>query len=183
MCFIKGFLKRLCITVYLTFLRNTSSLLMNNLDLEKSHSSYIALMTLMDKFIESLDKGKYIMGIFLDFSKAFDTVDHEILLRKIYHYGIRGFAYDWFYSYLSDCKQYVTYNGFSSATKCVTCGVPQWSILGPLLFLIVLMISAVCVNILHLYYLLMIPTYFVVKMTLVLWKRRWVYTDINLVES
>ena len=93
-------------------------------------------MTLMDKFIESLDKGEYIMGIFLDFSKAFDTVDHEILVKKLYHHGMRSSAYDWFYSYLSDRKQYVTYNLFSSATICVTCGVPQGSILGPLLFLI-----------------------------------------------
>ena len=120
----------------LNFLEEHKFFVNEQFGFRKSHSSYMALMTLMDKLIESLDKGEYIMGIFLDFSKAFDTVDHEILLKKLYHYGIRGSAYDWFYSYLSDRKQYVTYNGFSSATKCVTCGVPQGSILGPLLFLI-----------------------------------------------
>ena len=71
----------------------------------KSHSSYMALMTLTDKLIESLDKKEYIIGIFLDFSKAFDTVDHKILLDKLYHYGIRGSAYEWFHSYLVDRKQ------------------------------------------------------------------------------
>ena len=93
-------------------------------------------MNLIDKLIESLDRGEYVIGIFLDFSKAFDTVDHKILLQKLYHYGIRGPAYDWFYSYLTDQKQYVTYNGISSNTKNVFCGVPQGSILGPLLFLV-----------------------------------------------
>ena len=102
----------------------------------KLHSSYMALMILIDKLIESLDRGEYVIGIFLDFSKAFHTVDHKILLQKLYHYGIRGPAYDWFYSYLTDRKQYVTYNGISSNTKNVMCGAPQGSILGPLLFLV-----------------------------------------------
>ena len=96
----------------------------------------MARMTLTDKLIESLDKKEYIIGIFLDFSKAFDTVDHKILLDKLYHYGIRGSAYECFHSYLVDCKQFVTYNGVSSATKYTVCGVPQGSVLGPLLFLI-----------------------------------------------
>ena len=65
-----------------------------------------------------------VIGIFLDFSKVFDTVDHKILLQKLYHYGIRGPAYDWFYSYLTDRKQCVTYNGISSNTKNAMCGVP-----------------------------------------------------------
>ena len=93
-------------------------------------------MILIDKLIESLDRGEYVIGIFLVFSKAFDTVDHKILLQKLYHYGIRGPAYDWFYGYLTDRKHYVTYNGISSNTKNVMCGVPQGSILGPLLFLV-----------------------------------------------
>ena len=96
----------------------------------------MALMILIDKLIESLDRGEYVIGIFLYFSKAFDSVDHKILLQKLYHYGIRGPAYDWFYNYLTDRKQYVTYNGISSNTKNVICGVTQWSILGPLLFLV-----------------------------------------------
>ena len=72
----------------------------------------------------------------MDLSKAFDTLDHEILLNKLYHYGIRGVPLDWFRSYLSDRSQYTIYNNTKSTMSSVMCGVPQGSILGPLLFLI-----------------------------------------------
>ena len=72
----------------------------------------------------------------LYFWKAFETVNHSKLLEKLYHYGIRGNALVWFRSYLSDRSQYVLYNGVGLTTKLITCGVPQGSILGPLLFLI-----------------------------------------------
>ena len=61
-------------------------------------------------YMQSLDNGETALGIYLDFAKAFDTVNHEILLKKLYHYGIRGNAYAWFQSYLSGRVQYVTYN-------------------------------------------------------------------------
>ena len=76
-----------------------------------------------------------IIGIFVDFSNAFDTVDHKILSDKLYHYGIRGSAYELFHSYLFDRKQFSTYNGVSSATKYTMCGVPQGSILVGFTFL------------------------------------------------
>ena len=60
----------------------------------KRHSTSVALMVLTDKIIKALNDGKYVLGVFLDFSKAFDLVNHKILLRKLYCYGIRGVAYD-----------------------------------------------------------------------------------------
>ena len=71
----------------------------------------MAHMILVDNLIKSLENGEYVLGVFLDFSKAFDTVDHSILLSKMYHCGIRGVAFKWFQSYLADRQQYVTYNG------------------------------------------------------------------------
>ena len=118
------------------FLESRKTWVKEQFGFRKLHSSYMALMLLMDKLIKSLENGEFVIGIFLDFSKAFDTVDHAILLEKLYHYGIRGTTLDWFNSYLSSRKQYITYNGISSHTKTVSCGVPQGSILGPLLFLI-----------------------------------------------
>ena len=75
------------------------------------------------------------MGLFLDFSNAFDTVNHQILLNKLGKYGIRGVANTWINSYLTNRKQFVSYNDNVSAAKTVLCGVQQGSILGPLLFL------------------------------------------------
>ena len=102
----------------------------------KSHSTYMAFMVLIDKLTRALDDGKFVVGILLDFSKAFDTVDHDILLTKLLHYGIRGVPLLWFQSYLSKRQQFVTYNSVSSSVNTVKCGVPQGFILGPLLFLI-----------------------------------------------
>ena len=103
---------------------------------KKKKSTYMALVILLDKISEALDYGECVVGVFLDFSKAFDTVDHDILLMKMKSYGIIDIAYDWFKSYVCDRVQYVAYNAMQSNRNAITCGVPQGSILGPLLFLL-----------------------------------------------
>ena len=108
----------------------------NQYGFRKQHSTALALIHLYDKLSTAIDNKEYTMGVFIDLSKAFDTVNHDILLAKLKHYGIRGISLKWFESYLSGRMQYVNFNGYSSCYKQVKCGVPQGSILGPLLFLI-----------------------------------------------
>jgi len=90
------------------------------------------------------------VGVFIDLSKAFDTLNHKILLNKISYYGIRGVALSWFTSYLQNRLQYVSLNGHLSDTLEITCGVPQGSILGPMLFLIHINDITSATNLFHL---------------------------------
>ena len=85
---------------------------------------------------EAIDSNLYTCGIFIDFSKAFDTVNHEILLKKLESCGIRGMPLKWFTSYLNNRQQYVAIGHTESPRQTTTCGIPQGSTLGPLLFLL-----------------------------------------------
>ena len=118
------------------FLQEHNILFQNQFGFRKNNSTTFSLLQITEKIKETIDNKKYGCGIFIDLSKAFDTVKHEILLKKLEHNGIRGVALDWFNSYLSNRKQYVYLNGESSQLENITGGVPHGSVLGPLLFLI-----------------------------------------------
>ena len=102
----------------------------------KNYSTTLALLKLVDEISESIDNHEITVGVFVDLSKAFDTVNHDILLNKLRYYGIRGNVYKWFESYLNNRFQFVAINNIYSCFLSVTCGVPKGSILGPILFLL-----------------------------------------------
>ena len=95
-----------------------------------------AILSLVDCLINSFEDNKLTCGIFLDISKAFDTIDHNILLSKLHKYGIKGNTLNLFMNYLSNRYQFVSMNNTSSPFLKIECGVPQGSILGPIFFLL-----------------------------------------------
>ena len=103
-------------------------------------------MELIEEITNATDNKKHAIGVFIDLKKAFDTVDHGILIKKLKHYGVRGLASDWVKSYLSNRKQFVNIDECFSELLSVICGVPQGSILGPTLFISISMISATYQN-------------------------------------
>ena len=100
------------------------------------HSTVTALLETVDSWTCSfnIDKGNVNGVVFLDLKRAFDMINHSILLSKWYSYGVRNSSYSWFKSYLNLCKQKCTVNGSLSGDQYLTCGIPQGTILGPLLF-------------------------------------------------
>ena len=102
----------------------------------KVYSTEKAILEITDNLKLATDKGQITCGLFLDLSKAFDTVNHEILLSKLYLYGIRGTPHNCFESYLHNRRQYVKIDCTKSSYENITCGIPQGSTLGPLLFLL-----------------------------------------------
>ena len=134
-CINKIFEKILFKRIY-NFLEKHSVLYEFQYGFRQGHSTTHALIEIVDKIKKSIDKNELTCSIFLDLSKAFDTVNHDILMYKLDHYGIRGPAHKLLRSYLSNRKQFVKIGDLKSELQNINCGVPQGSVLGPLLFLL-----------------------------------------------
>ena len=122
----------------LYFLESKNILYKHQYGFRKNHNTIHPVIHLLKDIANATDKASKnrALAVFLDLSKAFDTISHNILLKKLEHYGVRGICNNWFSSYLSNRKQYTQVNEHRSSLKEITCGVPQGSILGPISFLI-----------------------------------------------
>ena len=120
------------------FIKRFKILYENQYGFQKGLSTELAINSLLYDIIECLENKEVGFCILLDFAKAFDTVNHEILLAKLEHYGIRGIAYNWFKSYLSNRKQCTEIGNFQSKLDYVKHGVPQGTVLAAVLFVIMI---------------------------------------------
>ena len=118
------------------FLEKNHLLTDNQYGFRNNRSTNLAVLDFVEQINKLIDKKKIVIGLFIDLKKAFDTIDHKILLKKLEHYGIRGIVHNWIHSYLQNRKQYVHYNNCNSEKINITCGIPQGSVLGPKLFLL-----------------------------------------------
>ena len=142
-------LERLMYNRLYDFLIKQNILIHEQFGFRKNYSTSLSVICFTDYILQEIDKGNFCCGVFMDLSKAFDTIDHHILLEKLYLYGIRGIPLQWFNSYLYNRTQYVVVDGVESTHLDVNLGVPQGSVLGPLLFLIYINDIVNCSSILN----------------------------------
>ena len=130
-------LERIMYNRLYSYLNDKNLFYVKQFGFQKNTSTEHAILQLINEISKSFAKKELTLGVFIDLSKAFDTVNHNILLKKLESYGIRGRTKKWLRSYLADRKQYISFNknDFTKYSN-IICGVPQGSILGPLLFLI-----------------------------------------------
>ena len=130
-------LERLVHRQLYTYLQENSLLHPTQFEFRPGHSTQDVLVSLVDEWREALDNDELVGAIFMDLSKAFDMVDHAILLQKLAKYGVNGAEMRWFLGYLRDRKQRVRVDAAELEWAEIQRGVPQGSILGPLLFILV----------------------------------------------
>ena len=121
---IEKILEKLMYKRLYTFLNNNNIIYNLQFRFRQQYSTSHALINITENIRKALDDGNIGCGVFVDLQKAFDTVDHQILLAKLNHYGIRGVSNDWFKSYLSNRSQYVSINGYECGVATISCGVP-----------------------------------------------------------
>ena len=118
----------------LAFLKKHKILYKLQFGFRENHSTALALAEALSKIHKCLNEGNFALEVFLDLKKAFATTDHNILIKKLEHYGLRGLAKKWFSSYLANQKQFTYVNGHRSRFGTVHTGVPQGSEVSPIFF-------------------------------------------------
>ena len=129
-------LEKIIAARFLKFINKHNILTQNQFGFRKNRSTELAVTEVYNRLLDNLENKKYTCAIFLDLAKAFDSVDHKILLQKLEKYGIRGNALELMRSYLQNRNHYVALGGANSSKLILEYGVPQGSVLGPLLFLL-----------------------------------------------
>ena len=118
------------------FLHSNNIIYEHQFGFQQNKFTSLAVLDVHSKIVEAIENKNIACGVFLDFAKASDTVNHDILLGKLEHYGIKGLSNKWFQSYLTNGYQKVKTGSILSDKNLITCGVPQGSVLGPILSLI-----------------------------------------------
>ena len=126
-CNLRNIIEKIAYKSLYSFLEEKEILYKQQFGFRNNHSTTHALLSITEETREACDNGSYACGVFLDLEKAFDTVNHKILLDKLHYYGIRGKTNDWFKSFLNERLQFTTINALNSTTKLVTHDGPQGS--------------------------------------------------------